>query len=65
MLGPMPPDPDRTADSADMVTEPPAADPADLAGVAATGTAEQMHDEVDGIAESADAVAPGHGPDTP
>ena len=55
---------DRTAESADLVTDPPSGDPADLSGSAGEATADQMHDEVDDIAEEADPDGPGHGPAT-
>ena len=55
---------DRTAESADLVTDPPANDPADLSGSAGEATADQMHDEVDEIAEDADPDGPGHGATT-
>ena len=53
---------DRTAESAAMIDTPVEGDPADLAGVAASGTADRMHDEVDQIAQDADPDGPGHGP---
>ena len=52
---------DRTAESADMVIDPPDNDPADLTESAAQETTDQMHGEVDAIAEKADPNAPGHG----
>lgn len=57
------PDVQRTTESADMIETPTEDDPADLAGSAASGTAEKMHDEVDEIAEGTGATTPGHGPD--
>ncbi len=53
---------DRMTESADMVTEAPDNDPADLSGTAADETAEQMHGEVDEIAAGADEDGLGHGP---
>jgi len=55
-------DSDRTTESADMIESPLEGDPADLAGTAADGTADKMHDEVDQIAEDADTTSAGHGP---
>lgn len=54
-------DSDRTTESADMIESPLEGDPADLAGTAADGTADKMHDEVDQIAEDADTTSAGHG----
>lgn len=52
---------DRTAESADMITDAPESDPADLSETAADETVDQMHGEVDTIAEEAAPDAPGHG----
>ncbi|MEJ7702492.1 MAG: hypothetical protein WKF47_01885 [Geodermatophilaceae bacterium] len=57
-------DPGRMNESADMVEIPAEGDPADLTQTAAEGTADKMHDEVDQIAEDADATSAGHGPVT-
>ncbi len=56
-----PPAVDRAEESADMIETPEEDDTADLTGSAATGTAGQMHDEVDDIAGQSDNSA-GHGP---